>query len=354
MTSELQVLDAPSGAHSRPGIPRLRLHAIAAMIGLIGVILRVRFFASIARTSLSTDEMALALNFERADLGQLFRPLGFDQAAPVGFLILEKLSTAVLGSSEPGLRFLPLLAAILVLPLSYVLFHRFLSPESTLIGLGLVALSPVLIFWGAHFKQYSFDVLVALFLLIMALPGFCETPSRGQYMRFGIVGAIAIWCSFPAVFVIGGIGLTLIVWNLRGGRPLPALLWTASSAFCALSFGIGYLVSFRHYAGNDGLQWWWTFAFAPFPPRSLTDAKWYMDSFLKLFDLLLWRGRGYERGLAAVMAVLGAYSPGASPRSGDSCRSCSRRSSWCSPRRRCTSIPSVIARCSSPPRSWRP
>jgi Dolichyl-phosphate-mannose-protein mannosyltransferase len=303
MTSGLADV-APSEAVLQSGIPRYRFHAIAAVIGLVGVILRVRFFASFAPMSLTRDEAALAMNVVGVDLGQLFRPLALDQAAPVGFMILQKLLVSAVGASEMGLRFLSLLSSILIIPLTYVLLVRLLTPGGTLIGLGLMALSEPLIYYGTTFKQYSFDALVTLILLIAALPGLRQVQGYGRYLLLGIIGAIAVWFSFPSVFVIGGIGLTLIFSDLRGGRLSSALLWGAASAFCALSFGIAYLLLYRHYAGNKSLQDWWIPAFAPFPPRSLTDLKWYVDSFLDMFLLSSLR----ERGLAAAMALFGAYS----------------------------------------------
>jgi hypothetical protein len=48
-----------------------------------------------------------------------------------------------------------------------------------LIGLSLAALAEPLIFYGAVLKQYSFDALVTLVLLIVALPGLRRVHGRG-------------------------------------------------------------------------------------------------------------------------------------------------------------------------------
>src|SRR5262245_6613093 len=91
--------ESPAGSDkaektSVPGLVRdSRLHttALAALL-LLGVVLRsVQYFA---RTSLSFDELAVALNIQRHPLSELvFRPLDFFQVAPPGFLALVNLST---------------------------------------------------------------------------------------------------------------------------------------------------------------------------------------------------------------------------------------------------------------------
>jgi predicted membrane-bound mannosyltransferase len=152
----------------------------ALLIGIVGALLRIRFYFSFAASSLTRDEAALALNFMDTGFFELLKPLRFDQAAPIGFLLVEKLVMAVLGPSELSLRLFSLVTSILIIPLFYLLVRDFLSPVGVLVGLAIIALSEPLIYWGALFKQYSFDVLIALVLLnlgrwaIRKRPGYCS------------------------------------------------------------------------------------------------------------------------------------------------------------------------------------
>jgi hypothetical protein len=251
----------------------------------------------------------LALNLVGGDFDRIIQPLSQDQAAPPGFMLLAKLATLVFGSGEVVLRSLPLLASILILPLAYLAFRRLIGPIGATIGLGLLSVSEVLILYGATFKQYEFDAMITLILLVSAIPGMDRKPGSWPYVLFAIVGAVSVWFSFPAAFVIGGIGLTMMIMDLVGGRTRSLLSWTAASAACGLSFVSAHLLLYRHYSRNQALLDWWDYLFAPFPPRSLANLKWYVDNFLNLFTLMSLP----EHGLAAVAALFGIYCLGRVP-----------------------------------------
>ena len=124
-------------------------------------------------------------------------------------------------------------------------------------------------------------------------------------MVLGVIGAAAVWLSFPSVFVIGGVGFTLIASDLLEGRRREAVAWVASMSVCSVSFGLAYLLSFRYYAKNDNLSTWWTYAFAPMPPRSMGDVKWYIDNFFLLFP----SEAGTPRpGLCGALLLFGMHS----------------------------------------------
>ena len=94
-----------------------------------------------------------------------------------------------------------------------------------------------------------------------------------------MLGIAAVWFSFPSVFVIGGVGFTLIVSDLLEGRRKEAAGWVTATALCGLSFAVGYLLSFRYYAKNNYLTNFWMHTLAR-SPRSIGDLKWYIDNFL--------------------------------------------------------------------------
>jgi hypothetical protein len=82
----------------------------AIVVGTVGAVLRlVQFFSC---RSLWYDEALLALNVLHRSFKGLFQPLDYHQGAPVGFLLLEMLSTQLAGKGELALRTIPLLAGI--------------------------------------------------------------------------------------------------------------------------------------------------------------------------------------------------------------------------------------------------
>ena len=77
---------------------------------VLGILLRLRQY--LFDRSLWVDESMLALNIIRRSPAELLKPLDYSQAAPVGFLWLEKLAVHYFGSGEMALRFVPLLCGI--------------------------------------------------------------------------------------------------------------------------------------------------------------------------------------------------------------------------------------------------
>src|SRR5271157_606604 len=277
----------------------------ALLLGIVGVLMRIRFYYSFGATSLTRDEAGLALSFVDTGFFELLKPLRWDQAAPIGFLLAEKAVMDVFGSSELSFRLFSLVTSILIIPLFYLLVRDVLSPVGVLVGLAIITLSEPLIYWGTLFKQYSFDVLIALVLLNLGRWALRKSPVNGRYVVLGVIGAAAVWLSFPSVFVIGGVGFTLIASDLLEGRRREAVAWVASMSVCSVSFGLAYLLSFRYYAKNDNLSTWWTYAFAPMPPRSMGDVKWYIDNFFLLFPSELGLR---DAGLCGALLLFGTYS----------------------------------------------
>ena len=56
------------------------------------------------------------------------------QAAPVGFLLLEKLAVTLLGTGEHALRLVPLLAGVASVPLFYLVVRRSLPAAGGLVA----------------------------------------------------------------------------------------------------------------------------------------------------------------------------------------------------------------------------
>src|ERR1044071_4971260 len=74
----------------------------AAMLILAGAFLRLRQY--LTGRSLWADEAMLALNIVGRKFVGMFQPLDYDQGAPIGFLLVEKLFNALLGKHELALR----------------------------------------------------------------------------------------------------------------------------------------------------------------------------------------------------------------------------------------------------------
>lgn len=295
--------------------------AAVALLFLAGVLLRLRQY--LTGRSLWADEAMLALNIVERDFGELFRPLDYDQGAPLGFLLVEKLINAFLGRHELVLRLFPLLAGLASLWLFYLLLKRIMRSEPGLLtGLALFAFNPRLIYYSSEVKQYIVDAAVTIALLLVAAPLFSSSPRKKDFAWLALAGVIALWFSHPALFVLAGIGIALVIVFLRqrdfsslGSVLGMGVLWLLNTGFL-------YFLILGDLSRNAYMREYWQGAFLPVPPWS--DPGWFMQSIREnigvqfgipyapffIFALmlagwvvLLFQNRNYGIALAAIFLV---------------------------------------------------
>jgi hypothetical protein len=199
----------------------------------LGICLRLGYF--LRKPSLTVDEASLALNIIDRPFSSLLDQLDFNQAAPPGFLALQKLIVDIFGASPYSLRVLPLIAGIAGAVLIYPVAKAVVGPTAAVVALALVAVSEPLITYAATNKPYSVDVAVALGLSLIAF----RLPNRINIRNavwLGLAGAIAVWISHPAAFVLAAVGLILLAESLARRR------WHEVATICGVS--VAWLASF--------------------------------------------------------------------------------------------------------------
>lgn len=268
------------------------------MLVAVGVLIRLLVFAQ--NRSLWLDEAMLANNLVERSPAALLLPLADDQAAPIGFLMVEKGIISVLGGSERALRLFPLLSGIAVQILLMLLVLRVTKPPVGIWVLFFTATCGPLVYYSSEVKQYSSDSAIAALILLLAdwLTRRGALLSIPRAVAMGLVGAGAVWLAYPAVFVMAAAGIILVYVNCRSKRRL--FLVGAVIATWLSSFFILYCISLRHLVGHTGLQGYWSDAF---PPRSLGALMWAYRSMLGVFRS---PGGFTASALAAFCCILGA------------------------------------------------
>ncbi len=207
-------------------------------IVVLGITLRVAQYA--ANRALWLDEALLALNVIGRSPRELLGTLDFNQAAPPGFLLLERGMTAFLGYSEPVLRAVPLLSGIGSLIVFAWLARRMLTPVPALFAVLLLSVADGLIYYSSEVKPYSLDVFATLLLLAGATLASDNILPRRAAVVFGIVGAVLMTVSYAAVLVVASIATVFLIAAPRErratniARSIPLLLWSS----CAIAIAI--------------------------------------------------------------------------------------------------------------------
>lgn len=253
---------------------------------IIGFGIFVRLVQYLFNRSLWHDEAALALNIVNRSYLELLQPLDYNQGAPIGFLMVEKLATQVFGNNEYALRLFPFLAAIASLFIFYKLAQKCLqSQQAVIVALTLFSTVHIWLQFATETKQYSTDVAIAVLLYFTLIGIERQKLQIRQILKFGIIGAIAVWFSHPAVFVLAGIGTSYLLISLLQKKISLSLKLLAIYSIWISSFCISYIVSIRNIASNQSLFKSWagrdTF------PTSIWDFNWLFNAFVEFFHIPL-------------------------------------------------------------------
>jgi hypothetical protein len=257
-------------------ITRLAWHRVAVGVLLgVGSVLRLRAYLS--DRSLWIDECYIAVNIVGRGFAALLQPLDYGHAVPPAFLFLERAMVGLFGGSEYALRVVPVLAALCSMFIFWRLASALLRPVGAVIALAMFAISGPQIYYATEVKQYSLDVatsVVLWFAFLTLQPRVGEDRPTASVLAAAL-GAVAIWFSHPAVFVLGGIALYMLgeavsrrAWKTAIVRGVVGLIWVGS--FIAL-----FIVTLHSVSENVDLRNTWRNAEAPFLPRSIEDLQWY-------------------------------------------------------------------------------
>jgi hypothetical protein len=257
-------------------------NTVIAIVFLAGVLLRVRQY--LTGRSLWLDEAMLALNIVNRGFADLFKPLEYDQGAPIGFLLVEKVFNLFLGRNEYALRLFPLILGLLSLWIFTLLLKRFTRGTSLILAMALFAFNPYLIYYSSEVKQYIADVFVATVLLLIAVHYF-EHPSRKGLGILTAAGLLALWLSHPSLFILAGIGSTLFFHFLQKRDFASLRLVTGMGVAWLANMGLLYTLTLADLRTNSFMKEYWREAFAPMPPWS--NIGWYWEAFQANADTLL-------------------------------------------------------------------
>lgn len=273
----------PGTGEPRLGVPRSwyepPMPQAVWMLLVLGTVARLWGYRSAG--SLWLDELFIVNNLHQRSLAELLTPLDYGQNAPVGWLLLAKSVSLVLGEAEWALRLPSLCASLLSLPLAYRVAYRAVGRDWAWLPLLLVALNPFVIWQGLQLKPYALDLLVALVLLDLTGRLLEDSAKASEkrlapldpldLMPLGLIGGVAIFFSMPAIFVLGAIGCVL--WWRLWRRQARALIGLGALWLAAFAVNLHYFL--RPSEQPAWLVEYWTAGLLPWPFASWSDLRWF-------------------------------------------------------------------------------
>jgi 4-amino-4-deoxy-L-arabinose transferase-like glycosyltransferase len=199
----------------------------------------VRTIRYLLQFPLWPDETYLAQNYlDRGYLG-LMRPLDFIQIAPILYLWVQKTFVTVLGFSEYSLRLYVFLCSLGTLFLFRHLAGRLLRGTALVLAVGVFAVAYPLIRYSAEAKPYGSDFFVSLVLLCLMIEWWRAPQQRRWWWALGLALPLGLLLSYPAVFIAGGISLTMAVVLGRRGTAADWVRWgLINAAICVGLAGV--------------------------------------------------------------------------------------------------------------------
>ena len=250
---------------------------LAWFLVLLGILVRTVQYLS--NRSLWGDEVNLALNIIDRSYIELTQTLDYNQAAPLGFLWLEKLATQIFGNSEYALRLLPFAASIVSLGVFYCLTRLYSSSLGGVIAIALFACGRYTLYFATELKPYSSDMAIALVLFWLLSRVHHQMLGVKEIIGFAIVGSLAIWLSYPSVFLLAG----LEAWNLftASSKHWYKIIVNRIGIYLTwvVSFALFYFFTIADTLTNEDLSSSWSARY----PDSFGDILWLFDALGRFF-----------------------------------------------------------------------
>lgn len=189
------------------------------------------------------DEAFVAGSLLVRDFADLVRPpLEYNQIAPLGFMWAELAVSRLLGLNEWSLRLIALISGLA----GFLLFVRFarrtLDSRSALLGVAIMAASFYLVRHANELKPYAGDMLVSLGLTYLAWAAARRPDKPALWVGLILVAALGVWFSYPAVFIVGGVGIFLLWRAIKTRSPGMAVGLVTLAVIAVASFAAMYVL----------------------------------------------------------------------------------------------------------------
>jgi len=237
----------------------------AGLIALAGTALKIlQWYNS---RPLWLDEEMVILNARDRTLAELAGPLWLDQAAPFGWMALQRGVITAFGTDDRAVRAVPVLFGIATIWTAVWVARRWMTPIAGVVFVMLCSIAQWMTFYALELKPYSADACSALLLAALAIWAAEEhRPSNIDTRRttlWWIAAAVMQWFSFGATFVVPVCALALVITAWRRGGERTALTVAAQGVIWLACFGVHYMLSMRTASHDEYLRTYWANGFPP-------------------------------------------------------------------------------------------
>lgn len=211
--------DRRSGADAAPANDDLRANSSRSALVLIaaitaaGLLLRLPSFGD----SLFGDELStyyIVGGHNLSHVVYLLQGHSVDLNPPLFFVLAWLVER--FGDGAQAIRLVSLLAGTAAIPLTYLLGLRTVGRRAALVGAGLMALSPFLIFYSTEARAYALLLLLILVCPLCLLSAL-DTRRLRWWVAYAVSSCAATYTHYIAVFFLASL-LVWAFWTQRDSR----------------------------------------------------------------------------------------------------------------------------------------
>jgi mannosyltransferase len=205
-----------------------RIPPALALACAAGAVLR---FATLDLQSLWYDE-AVTAHLLRMSLSGMLHAIPDSESSPPLYYLLAWIWTHPFGTGEVGLRSLSALLGTATIPVAWALGRRLGGDRAGLFAAAIVAVNPLLVWFGQEARAYALLVLLAALSALLWLRAL-ERPSAGRAATWALLGALALATHYFAIFLVAPQALWLVL-RAPGVRARVAVLAPLVAALAGL------------------------------------------------------------------------------------------------------------------------
>lgn len=211
-------------------------------------------------------------------------PMEYQQKAPIGYLWSSRLFVVLFGNSEMALRLFSLLCGLASLYFFLPVCRYFLKSKPAIaIAIGILALSPPLVYHAVEAKQYSTELLGTVLSLYLYIRYHKRTSYQSLFV-WGLLGGIILWFSFSSIFILAGIAGAISLVNLIKRDWKSFFIFLIPFVIWMFSFALNYFLFTYKHSDTGWLVLWFQKRGGFMPANDLLGSiSWLLD---KPFSLL--------------------------------------------------------------------
>ncbi len=186
--------------------------------------------------SFTHEEAVTASRVIHGSLGDTLAALPNSESTPPLYYVVAWLWSVVFGVGEVALRSLSALIGIAAIPVAYLTGRQLSTPRAGLVAAGIVATSPMLIWYSQDARAYELLVLTSALSFLFTVKAL-QSGGKRDIAWWAVCSSLALATHYFALFLVG-VEAALLLACLRSPAALAATAGVAAAGLALLPLAL--------------------------------------------------------------------------------------------------------------------